>query len=55
MATPSGSWGTITAICLCTALTSGEVLFYDDGVSEDDPDDGDTVQLSAGNCDWTMD
>jgi len=46
-ATPSGSWGTVTAIAVCDATTAGNLLFYENTVTDQTPDNGDTVQFAA--------
>jgi hypothetical protein len=46
-ATPSASWGTVTAIAICDAATSGNILFYENTITEQTPDNGDTVQFAA--------
>lgn len=45
MATPSGSWGTIVAAALCDALTVGNTLIYDNGITDQAVGSGDTVQF----------
>lgn len=56
MASPTGSWGTITAVAICDALTTGNLLFYDNSPGGDGqaPDDGDTVKFAASTLDITM-
>lgn len=51
--TPSGSWGTVTYMAICDALTSGEVLFYGD-VTDQEPGDGDTVKFPSGDLEVTV-
>jgi hypothetical protein len=46
MATPSGSWGTITNAAICDALTVGNLLWYFD-VTDQLVSVNDTVQFSA--------
>lgn len=53
-ASPTGSWGTVTAIGIFDALTSGNLLFYDNTVTDQEPDNGDTVKIAAGGCTITM-
>lgn len=49
-----GNWGTITAAFVATALTSGQILFYDNGVTEQAVDDGDTAQFASGALDISI-
>lgn len=44
---PTGTWGTITALAIVDALTTGNLLFYENTVSDQNPADGDTVQITA--------
>ncbi len=55
-AAPSGSWGLITALVLIDSVTwgAGNVLFYDNGITEQTPVSGDTVKNSAGNLDVSL-
>ena len=53
-ATPSGSWGTITALAIVDAASAGNVLFYENTVTDQKPDNGDTVQISAGDLKVSM-
>jgi hypothetical protein len=46
-ATPSGSWGTITAIGIVDAAAAGNLLWYENTVTDQKPDNGDTVQFAA--------
>lgn len=52
-ATPSGTWGLITHSAIMDALTSGNMLFYGT-VTNQTPDNGDTVQFTAGDLDVAM-
>ncbi len=54
-ATPSGSWGLVTAAGLVDASTAGNVLFYENTISEQTPDSGDTVRFADGDLDITLD
>jgi hypothetical protein len=56
-ATPSGSWGLITGMVVIDSITAGagNVLFYEDTVTDQTPDNGDTVQIAAGAFDVTLD
>jgi len=53
---PTGSWGTITALAILDGGThgAGEVLFYDNGLTEQAPGNGDTVKIEAGNLDLSL-
>jgi len=56
-ATPSGSWGLITGMVVIDSITvgAGNILFYEVDVTDQTPDNGDTVQIAAGAFDVTMD
>ena len=56
-ATPSGDWGTITALALLDASTLGNVLFFDNSPTGDGqaPASGDTVKIAAGAYTCTLD
>ena len=57
MGPPSGgAWGTVVAMCVCTSGTwgAGEVLVYDNAVTDQAIGDGDTVQFSAGDLDISL-
>lgn len=47
MPTPTGSWGPVTHSILMSAASSGSFLFWGD-VTDQTPDNGDTVQYAAG-------
>lgn len=51
--TPSGSWGTITHSIIMDATTSGNMLFYGT-VTNQEPNDGDTVEFADGDLDVSM-
>lgn len=53
---PTGSWGLITALVYLDSGThgAGNVLFYDNGITEQTPDTGDTVKISVGNQDIAL-
>lgn len=51
--TPSGSWGLVTHSAIMDALTAGNMLFYGT-VTNQTPDNGDTVQFTAGDLDIAM-
>jgi hypothetical protein len=50
---PSGSWGLITHSAIMDAITGGNMLFYGT-VTNQTPDNGDTVQFTAGDLDVSM-
>jgi len=56
-ATPSGSWGLITGMVVIDSITvgAGNILFYEDTVTDQTPDNGDTVQIAVGAFDVTLD
>jgi hypothetical protein len=54
-ATPSGTWGSITGVAIVDAATVGNLLFYEIDVTDQTPDNGDTVQFAIGALDVTMD
>jgi hypothetical protein len=53
---PSGSWGLITALFLADLAThgAGNILFYDNNLTEQTPNDGDTVRVAAGALDLSL-
>ena len=54
--TPSGTWGTITSIIIMNALTTGNMLAYDNSnVVDQIVNSGDTVQISIGAFDCNLD
>ena len=52
--TPSGSWGEITAVAICDALTNGNLLLYDNSESGDTPTTDDEVTIAAGALDISL-
>jgi hypothetical protein len=56
MATPSGTWGVITAVGICDGLTTGNLLVYDNSPGGDGqtPTTDDTVQFAADAFDITL-
>ncbi len=56
-ATPSGSWGAITALAVLDAATAGNVLWYDNAPTGDGqtPTSGDTVKITAGSFSCSLD
>lgn len=54
--TPSGSWGTIVSMMVMDALTSGNLLAYDNGNVDDQAvTTDDTVQFASGAFDVDLD
>lgn len=48
-------WGTIVAVAIIDAATTGNLLFYDNDVADKPVDDGDTAQFDVGEIDITLD
>lgn len=46
-----GNWGTIIAVAICDALTVGNLLMYDNDMTDQAVDDGDTMRFPAGDLD----
>lgn len=53
-ATPTGSWGTVVASFLADALSAGNVLFYDNSVTDQAVGADDDVNFPAGNWDVVL-
>jgi len=51
----TGSWGTITSVVVCSAVTAGDLIFYDNTMTDQAVDNGDTVKFLVGDLDITMD
>lgn len=49
MPTPSGSWGTIVAAFIADAATLGNVLMYDNSITDQAVGSGDTVQYGTSS------
>lgn len=47
-----GSWGTCVAVFTATASTVGEILMYDNDMTDQAVGDGDTARFPAGDLDW---
>lgn len=45
----TGSWSTITALAIVDASTAGNLLFYENTVTDQEVDNGDTAEISVGN------
>lgn len=54
MPTPTGSWGTIVASFVVDAATNGNILFYDNGVTDQAVGVSDPVYFPAGDVDLTF-
>jgi hypothetical protein len=52
--TPSGSWGLVTAAALVDASTAGNILFYENTLTDQTPTTGDTVKFPAGDFDVSL-
>jgi len=52
--TATANWGTIIAVAICSAVTAGDLLFYDNGMTDQAVDNGDTAKFPAGDLDITM-
>lgn len=52
--TPSASWGTVTALAVVDAAAAGNILFYENAVTEQTPDNGDTVQVAINDLKVSM-
>jgi hypothetical protein len=46
-----GNWGTIVAVAICDAATSGNVLFFDNTMTDQPVDDADTAEFAIGVLD----
>lgn len=54
-ATPSGSWGTIVAVAICDALTTGNLIAYDNGTTDQAVSASDPVNIQAAACTFSID
>lgn len=54
MATATASWGTIVAVAICDAATVGNLLFYDNDMSDQAVGNGDTMKFPIGDLDATL-
>jgi hypothetical protein len=52
--TATVSWGTIVAVAICSAATLGDLLFYDNDMTDQAVGDGDTAKFPAGDLDITL-
>jgi len=54
--TPSGSWGIVVALVTMDHLTAGNILAYDNAnVVDQEPGDGDTIEIAIGAYDAALD
>lgn len=51
---PTASWGLITAIAILDAATAGNLLVYENDVTDQTPDSPDTVQIPSGDLDVAL-
>jgi len=47
----TASWGTMVAVGICDALTAGNLLFYDNTMTDQLVDNGDTAEFAIGALD----
>lgn len=47
LVTASADWGTVTSFFIANALTSGQILFYDNDVTDKAVNNGDTAKFAA--------
>jgi hypothetical protein len=52
--TPTGSWGVITALGITDALTLGNLLLFENTITEQTPTTGDPVRFPAGDLDISL-
>lgn len=52
--TSTASWGTVTSAVICDASTNGNLLWYDNGVTDQAVGSGDTVEYAAGAFDISL-
>lgn len=52
--TATASWGTIVGVAICSALTAGDLLFYDNDMADQLVGDGDDVNFPIGDLDVQM-
>jgi hypothetical protein len=52
--TSTASWGTVTSVCVCSAATLGDLLFYDNTMADQLVGNGDTVSFPIGDLDIVM-
>jgi hypothetical protein len=54
MPTPSGAWGTVVASFIADASSAGNVLMYDNGITDQAVASGDIVQYATGAMDFSQ-
>jgi hypothetical protein len=54
MVTATASWGSCVSIGIFSALTAGDLLFYDNDMADQTVGDGDTAKWPIGDLDITM-
>lgn len=50
----TASWGTVVAMAVCSASSGGDLLFYDNGMSDQAVGDGDSVSFPIGDLDFSL-
>lgn len=50
----TASWGTVVAVVICDAASAGNLLFYDNAMTDQAVGSGDTVTFPAGDLDVVM-
>lgn len=50
----TANWGTIVAVAICSAVTAGDLLFYDNDMTDKAVNNGDTAEFPIGDLDITM-
>ena len=53
-AASGGNWGLVLGYAVVSAATNGNLLFYDNGATDEQVDDGDTLKHPIGEFDITM-
>lgn len=53
--TPTGSWGTVVGVAICDALTLGNLLCYDNAMTDEAIGTDDDVEFPIGDLDITLD
>ena len=51
----TAAWGTVIAVAICSAVSAGDLLFYDNTMADQAVNDGDTAKFAIGVLDITMD
>lgn len=52
--TASADWGTVVSMAVMDAVTSGNMLFYDNAMTDKAVNNGDTAKFPAGDLDFQM-